>query len=108
MIAGGAETTRTVIAHGLRILADHPDDWEYLAEHPEAIDGAIEELIRWVTPLNNMFRTAAVDTELAGTAIAAGDRLALVYPVRVVNEPIVEPNIFARAVTQFDLAFAVR
>lgn len=165
MIAGGAETTRTVIAHGLRALADHPDDWEYLAEHPEAIDAAVEELIRWVTPLNNMFRTAAVDTEIAGTSIAAGDRLALVYPaanrdpavfiapdtfdirrspnhhvafghgthfclganmaraelrllfreltkrltdVRVVEEPDVEANIFARAVKSFEVTFAVR
>ncbi len=80
MIAGGAETTRTVIAHGLHILANHPEDWEYLAEHPEAIDAAVEELIRWVTPLNNMFRTASTDVEIAGTTINAGDRVALIYP----------------------------
>ncbi len=80
VIAGGAETTRTVIAHGLRTFVDHPDQWELLAEEPERIETAVEELIRWVTPLNNMFRMATVDTEVAGTAIAAGDRLALVYP----------------------------
>lgn len=80
MIAGGAETTRTVIAHGLRTLCDHPGAWEHLAEHPDAVDSAVEELIRWVTPLNNMFRTAAVDTEVAGTHVRAGDRLALIYP----------------------------
>lgn len=92
MIAGGAETTRTVISHGLRALADHPDDWEFLAENPAAIDAAVEEMIRWVTPLNNMFRTASVDTEVAGTPISAGDRLALIYPAAnrdpaVFNEP---------------------
>lgn len=165
MIAGGAETTRTVIAHGLRVLADHPDDWDYLGAHPEAIDSAVEELIRWVTPLNNMFRTAAIDTEIAGTPIAAGDRVALVYPaanrdpavfespgtfdirrspnhhvafghgthfclganmaraelrllfreltrrltdLRVVSEPDVEANIFARAVKSFEVSFSVR
>ncbi len=165
MIAGGAETTRTVIAHGLRALADHPDQWEYLAEDPARVATAVEELIRWVTPLNNMFRIAATDAEVAGTAIAAGDRIALVYPaanrdetvfddpyrfdvtrdpnphlsfghgthfclganlarvelrllfetltqrvtdLRVVTEPVVEPNIFARAVTNFDLAFTPR
>ena len=165
MIAGGAETTRTVIAHGLRVLADHPDQWEYLAEDPARVATAVEELIRWVTPLNNMFRIAATDAEVAGTAIAAGDRIALVYPaanrdetvfddpyrfdvtrdpnphlsfghgthfclganlarvelrllfetltqrvtdLRVVTEPVVEPNIFARAVTNFDLAFTTR
>jgi len=165
MIAGGAETTRTVIAHGFRILADHPEDWEHLAEHPEAIDAAVEELIRWVTPLNNMFRTAGCDTEIAGTKIHAGDRVALIYPaanrdpavfdapdsfdirrspnnhvafghgthfclganmaraelrllfreltrrltnIAVVTEPNVEANIFARAVTDFEISFTVR
>ena len=80
LIAGGAETTRTVIAHGLRALADRPDDWEALAADPARIPAAVEEMIRWVTPLNNMFRIATVDTEVAGTKIAAGERVALVYP----------------------------
>lgn len=95
MIAGGAETTRTVISHGLRVLADHPNDWEHLAANPEAIDAAVEELIRWVTPLNNMFRTANVDTEISGTQISAGDRLALVYPAANRDPDVFEsPNTF--------------
>jgi cytochrome P450 family 142 subfamily A polypeptide 1 len=44
------------------------------------VQGAVEEVLRWVTPLNNMFRTASADSEVAGTRIQAGDRLALVYP----------------------------
>lgn len=79
-ISGGAETTRTVIARGLRELCDHPDQWEAMAADPSTVPTAVEELIRWVTPLNNMFRTAAVDTEVGGQAIAAGDRLVLLYP----------------------------
>lgn len=79
-VAGGAETTRTAIAHGLRTFCDHPDQWELLYEQPELIPSAVDEVIRWVTPLNNMFRKATVDTELGGKQIAAGDRLALVYP----------------------------
>lgn len=79
-VAGGAETTRTAIAHGLRTFCDHPDQWELLHEQPELIPSAVDEVIRWVTPLNNMFRKATVDTELGGKQIAAGDRLALVYP----------------------------
>ncbi len=165
MIAGGAETTRTVIAHGLRELADRPDVWEFLAEDSERVAPAVEELIRWVTPLNNMFRRASTDTELSGTAIAEGDRIALVYPaanrdplvfdrpdefdvtrnpnphiafghgthfclganlarlelrllfeeltkritnLQVVEEPDIEPNIFARAVKTFRLSFDLR
>lgn len=79
-VAGGAETTRTAIAHGLRTFCDHPEQWELLYEQPELIPSAVDEVIRWVTPLNNMFRKATVDTELGGKQIAAGDRLALVYP----------------------------
>jgi cytochrome P450 family 142 subfamily A polypeptide 1 len=79
-VAGGAETTRTAIAHGLRTFCDHPDQWELLHERPELIPTAVDEVIRWVTPLNNMFRKATRDVEVRGTTIQAGDRLALVYP----------------------------
>jgi cytochrome P450 family 142 subfamily A polypeptide 1 len=51
-----------------------------MAEDPVRIPHAVEELLRFLTPLNNMFRTATTDTEIDGVAIAAGDRIALVYP----------------------------
>jgi cholest-4-en-3-one 26-monooxygenase len=79
-ISGGAETTRTVIARGLRVLADHPDQWEAAAADPSLIPGLVEELLRWVTPLNNFFRSAATDTEIGGQPVAAGDRICIVYP----------------------------
>jgi cytochrome P450 family 142 subfamily A polypeptide 1 len=79
-IAGGAETTRTVIAHGLRAFADHPDQWDLLAERPEVTTTAVEELIRWVTPLNNFFRTAVADASIGGRPVAEGDRIILLYP----------------------------
>jgi cytochrome P450 family 142 subfamily A polypeptide 1 len=79
-ISGGAETTRTLIARGLRAFCDHPDQWEALAENPAAIPDAIEEMIRWVTPLNNFFRTAVVDTQIGEQAVEAGDRVILLYP----------------------------
>lgn len=79
-IAGGAETTRTVIAHGLRVLADHPDQWDALAEDPSLVPGAVEELVRWVTPLNNFFRTAVEPTQIGGQAVDEGDRVVILYP----------------------------
>lgn len=79
-ISGGAETTRTVIAHGLRAFAEHPDQWELLAAEPARVPQAVEELLRWVTPLNNFFRTALSDTEVGGHPIAAGERVILLYP----------------------------
>ena len=98
-VAGGAETTRTAIAHGLRTFCDHPDQWELLHDRPELIPGAVDEVIRWVTPLNNMFRKAAQDTELGGKRIAAGDRLALVYPSANRDEAVFE-NPFTFDVTR--------
>jgi cytochrome P450 family 142 subfamily A polypeptide 1 len=94
-IAGGAETTRTLIAHGLRTFVDHPDQWELLAQRPELVPSAVEELIRWVTPLNNFFRTAVADTDIAGTPVAEGDRVILVYPSANRDETVfTEPDTF--------------
>jgi cytochrome P450 family 142 subfamily A polypeptide 1 len=79
-ISGGAETTRTVVARGLIELTRHPDQWDAMAADPMLVPTAVEELIRWVTPLNNFFRTATRDTTIAGTSIRAGDRVILLYP----------------------------
>jgi len=51
-----------------------------MAANPDLIPGAVEEVLRWVTPLNNMFRRAAVDTEIAGVPIHRGDRIVMLYP----------------------------
>jgi cytochrome P450 len=79
-IAGGAETTRTVIARGLAVLVEHPDQWEAAAADPALVDGLVEEVIRWVTPLNNMFRRALTDDRIGDQSVAAGDRVMLAYP----------------------------
>lgn len=79
-IAGGAETTRTAIAHGLRAFCDHPDQWEALAVDPSLADSAVEEVLRWVTPLNNFFRTAASDDRIGDQPVSTGDRIMMVYP----------------------------
>lgn len=164
-ISGGAETTRTAISHGLRAFVDHQDQWEAMAADPSLVPGAVEEVLRWVTPLNNMFRRAGQDTEVHGQEIRRGDRIVLLYPsanrdeavfadpftfdirrdpnphlafgfgthlcigthvarttlaavfgqlsqritdLRVIDEPDVEPNIFARAVRSFRLGFTLR
>lgn len=79
-VSGGAETTRTVIARGLAAFCDHPDQWELLADNPALVPTAVEELLRWVTPLNQMFRRATEDTTIAGVDIPADARIALLYP----------------------------
>jgi cholest-4-en-3-one 26-monooxygenase len=79
-ISGGAETTRTVIARGLRAFCDHQDQWEQLAGDPSLVPAAVEEVLRWVTPLNQMFRTAVSDDVIGDTPVKEGDRIALLYP----------------------------
>jgi cytochrome P450 family 142 subfamily A polypeptide 1 len=79
LLNGGSDTTRHVIAGGTLALLQHPDQMERLRREPERLPRAIEEMIRWVSPLLNMRRTATRDTELAGTAIAKGDQLLLMY-----------------------------
>jgi cytochrome P450 family 142 subfamily A polypeptide 1 len=79
-ISGGAETTRTAISHGLAAFAQHPDQWELLAQRPEMLPGAVDEVLRWVTPLNNMFRRAASDDVIRDQPVRRGDRIILIYP----------------------------
>jgi cholest-4-en-3-one 26-monooxygenase len=79
-IAGGAETTRTVIARGLSVLVEHPDQWEAAAADPALVPGLVEEVIRWVTPLNNMFRRVRHDDRIGEQPVSAGDRVMLAYP----------------------------
>jgi cytochrome P450 family 142 subfamily A polypeptide 1 len=94
-ISGGAETTRTVIARGLYELARHPNAWDAMAAGNSAMGTAVEEIIRWVTPLNNMFRTATRAAEVAGTKIREGDRVVLLYPSANRDESVFdEPYTF--------------
>ncbi|MBM3662463.1 MAG: cytochrome P450 [Actinobacteria bacterium] len=94
-IAGGAETTRTVIAHGLHVFSQHPDQWDRLASEPELVTSAVEELIRWVTPLNNFFRTAVTDSSIGDQEVAEGDRIILLYPSANRDEGVfADPFVF--------------
>jgi cytochrome P450 len=78
MIAGN-ETTRHTITAGMLALMQHPDQLEYLREHPEAIGVATEELLRWASPVMHFRRTATRDVELGGATIEAGDKVVTWY-----------------------------
>jgi cytochrome P450 family 142 subfamily A polypeptide 1 len=79
LLDGGAETTRTVIARGMIELSRRPEQWALLRELTD-LTTAVEELIRFVTPIHNMCRVAVEDTEVAGSPIRAGQQLVLMYP----------------------------
>jgi cytochrome P450 family 142 subfamily A polypeptide 1 len=79
---GGAETTRAVIATTVMNLIDHPDQREKLVRDPspEKMRVAVEEFIRWVSPVLNMKRTVTARHDLHGQTLNEGDELLLMYP----------------------------
>jgi len=81
ILIGGDETTRHVISGGMEELLAQPDQLARLTADPERLmPGAVEEMLRWVSPIKNMARTATRDVELAGATIKEGQELLLLYP----------------------------
>jgi cholest-4-en-3-one 26-monooxygenase len=76
----GSETTRNLLTTGMLVLLQHPDQLELLRTDLSRLPDAIEELLRWVSPVMQFTRRATHDTEIAGQTITAGERVALVYP----------------------------
>jgi cholest-4-en-3-one 26-monooxygenase len=79
LLDGGAETTRTVIANTIDTLIQHPDQLQKLRADPALLQGAVEEFIRWTTPILNMCRTATRDTKIGGETIRRGQQVLLMY-----------------------------
>jgi cytochrome P450 family 142 subfamily A polypeptide 1 len=79
ILDGGAETTRTVIARTVLDLIARPDQWALLKGGAD-LDVAVEEFIRWVTPIHNMCRVAKQDVEIGGSKVLAGEQVVLMYP----------------------------
>jgi cytochrome P450 family 142 subfamily A polypeptide 1 len=80
ILIGGDETTRHVMTGGLLELIRNPDEKRKLIRDPRKIVGAVEEMLRWVSPIQNMNRTLVRDTVLRGQRLREGDRLLLLYP----------------------------
>jgi cytochrome P450 len=78
MIAGN-ETTRHTISHGMRALMENPQQLRALQDDPSKIPTAVEEILRWATPVFHFRRTATRDTELGGQRIHAGDKVVTWY-----------------------------
>jgi cytochrome P450 len=80
LLAAGNETTRNLISGGSLLLMWNPDQRRRLLSEPALLPNAIEEMLRWWSPVNSFIRTATRDTELRGRRIAAGDVMLLLYP----------------------------
>jgi cholest-4-en-3-one 26-monooxygenase len=79
LLIGGNETTRNVISGGMEMLIRHPDQRQVLVDDRGRIPAAVEECLRWVTPVINMNRTATRDVELHGETIHEGDQVLLMF-----------------------------
>jgi cytochrome P450 len=79
IVEAGNETTRNAISGGLLAFSEHRGEWQRLAEHPELLPSASEEILRWVSPIIHFVRTATEDCELNGIRINSGEKVALFY-----------------------------
>jgi len=79
LLVAGNETTRHAISGGLAALAEHPEQLERLAADRTLVPAAVEEVLRWTTPVTSFLRTATTGTVLDGVAVSAGDPVLLLY-----------------------------
>jgi cytochrome P450 family 142 subfamily A polypeptide 1 len=79
LLIAGNETTRNGIAGGMLALMEHPEQRALLLRRPELLDSAVEEVLRWVSPIIGFRRTATCDTEIRGQTIRAGERVLMLY-----------------------------
>ncbi|MBV9412837.1 MAG: cytochrome P450 [Acidimicrobiia bacterium] len=79
LVTAGNDTTKSMLSSGLHALLTHPDQLADVRADSTLLPGAVEEILRWANPLHYFRRTASEDTELAGTKIAAGEKVAMLY-----------------------------
>lgn len=79
LMVAGNETTRNLLSGAMVTLNDHPDQWALVRQEPERIPALVEELVRWVSPVLSMRRTATRDLEMRGRTVRAGDKVVMWY-----------------------------
>jgi cytochrome P450 len=92
LLVAGNETTRNLLSHGTLALATHPDELALLLRDRALIPRAVEEMLRWGTPVGSFMRTATRDVEVAGTPVRAGDRLLMLYAAANRDEAVFGPD----------------
>jgi cholest-4-en-3-one 26-monooxygenase len=95
LAVAGNETTRNAISGGLLALMEHRSQWERLRRNPRLLDTAVDEIVRWVSPVMYFRRTASEDTVLGGIEIGAGDKVVMWYPSANRDETVfASPDVF--------------
>jgi cytochrome P450 family 142 subfamily A polypeptide 1 len=90
ILIGGDETTRHTLSGGTEQLLRHRDQWEALVADPGLLPGAIEEMLRWTSPVKNMCRTLTADTTFHGTELRAGEKIMLMFESANFDEAVFE------------------
>ena len=86
----GHDTTKNALVGGMRAFLENPDQFEKLKRNPELLDTAVEEVVRWTSPVNHMKRKVTQDYELRGQKLRAGDWLVMFYASANRDEEIFE------------------
>jgi cytochrome P450 family 142 subfamily A polypeptide 1 len=79
ILIGGDETTRHTLSGGTEQLVRNRDQWELLQQDRSLLPGAIEEMLRWTSPVKNMCRTITADTEFHGAQLRQGEKMMLLF-----------------------------
>jgi cytochrome P450 len=79
LLVAGNETTTKMLTEMMRLLAEHPDQWQRVRDDPTRIDAVVEETLRLSTPTQGMWRIVTRDTQLGGVALPAGSRIMIVF-----------------------------
>ena len=90
LASAGHDTTSATAAGGLLALIEHPDQWRLLQARPELLASAVDEMVRWVSPVKHFMRTATQDYVLRGRQIRQGDHLMMCYPSANRDEELFE------------------
>ena len=90
LVEAGNETTRNAISGGLLAFSEHRDEWQKLRDRPELLPDAVEEVLRWVSPISHFTRTATEDCEVNGVQIRAGQQVALYFASANRDEEVFE------------------
>ncbi len=86
----GHDTTKNALAGGIRALAEHPAEFEKLRRNPDLVPSAVEEIVRWTSPVNYMKRVVAEDLEFRGQKLRKGENLVLFYASANRDESVFE------------------
>ena len=92
LVVAGNETTRSLLSGSALALAEHPEQRAQLALEPALLPGAVEECLRWVTPIQAFCRTATATTEIGGVTVDAGDYLVMLYASGNRDESVFGPT----------------